>query len=63
MDGSGAGVFYVGLRSVLMTRDCAWAFAGAGIVAGSAPDAEWREVNHKLRAIRSALTTTEVEDR
>jgi len=52
---------YVALRSVFITPECAWAFAGAGIVADSRADAEWREVNHKLRAVRSGLTTVEVE--
>ena len=57
MNEAGDGAFFVALRSVLLTPDCAWAFAGAGIVAGSDPSAEWREVNHKLRAVRGALTT------
>lgn len=56
MSSEGAGAFFVALRSVLLTPECAWAFAGAGIVAGSSPEAEWREVNHKLRAVRNALT-------
>jgi salicylate biosynthesis isochorismate synthase len=60
-EGSGRGAMYVALRSVFITLDSAWAFAGAGIVSGSEADAEWREVNHKLRAIRSALTTVEVD--
>jgi isochorismate synthase EntC len=30
--------------------------AGAGIVAGSNPDAEWAETEAKLAAMRSALT-------
>ena len=57
INASGHGAFYVALRSAYLTRDCAWAFAGAGIVSDSDPAAEWREVNHKLRAIRGALTT------
>ena len=60
-DGSGRGAMYVALRSVFITPECAWAFAGAGIVSDSRADAEWREVNHKLRAVRSGLTTVEVE--
>ena len=61
LDSEGQGALYVALRSVLISGDSAWAFAGAGIVADSNPDAEWREVNHKLRAIRGALTTVEVD--
>jgi menaquinone-specific isochorismate synthase len=60
-EGSGRGAMYVALRSAFITPDCAWAFAGAGIVADSQPDAEWREVNYKLRAIRGGLTTVEVD--
>ncbi|MGB0588865.1 MAG: isochorismate synthase [Myxococcota bacterium] len=60
-DGAGRGAMYVALRSVFITPECAWAFAGAGIVADSMADAEWREVNHKLRAIRGGLTTVEVD--
>lgn len=58
-EGSTRGAMYVALRSVFVTKESAWAFAGAGIVADSRPEAEWREVNHKLRAIRGALTTVE----
>ena len=61
-EGSRRGAMYVALRSAFITAESAWAFAGAGIVAESRPDAEWREVNHKLRAIRGALTTREVSE-
>jgi len=60
-EGSGKGAMYVALRSVFLHADRAWAFAGAGIVADSKPESEWRETNHKLRAIRSALTTVEAK--
>ncbi len=57
LDVRGRGSFHVALRSAFVTPRRAWAYAGAGIVAGSEPDAEWREVNHKLTALGRALTT------
>ncbi len=39
--------FAVGIRSLLHDRDHLIAFTGAGIVAGSEPDAEWRELEAK----------------
>jgi menaquinone-specific isochorismate synthase len=47
----------VAIRSALLTGRTVTAFAGAGIVAGSAAEAEWRETEHKLatfgRLVRS----------
>ncbi len=40
--------FCVAIRSALVTGRTVTAFAGAGIVAGSDADAEWRETEHKL---------------
>ncbi|MDP6946076.1 MAG: isochorismate synthase, partial [Myxococcota bacterium] len=57
LDVRGRGAFHVALRSAFVTPRRAWAYAGAGIVAASEPDAEWCEVNHKLTALRRALTT------
>jgi salicylate biosynthesis isochorismate synthase len=51
------GVFAVAIRSVLMRGDEALAYAGAGIVAASDPQAEWRETELKLRTVREALCT------
>ena len=65
VDATGAGEFHVALRSALIRNapDSADApvsharlFAGAGIVAGSVPDAELRETRLKLRALLAPLT-------
>ncbi len=53
------GVFCVAIRSVLMTPEVAWAFAGAGVVAGTDPVAEWAETEAKLRTVARALRTTD----
>jgi len=39
--------FAVGIRSSLLVDEKLWVCAGAGIVAGSKPDAEWEEINIK----------------
>jgi isochorismate synthase len=51
----GGGEFCVALRSALLHGDTAHCFAGAGVVAGSEPDAELRETRLKLRAMLGAL--------
>jgi para-aminobenzoate synthetase component 1 len=43
------------IRTWVFDRDRAWLGAGGGIVADSEPDAEWRESNHKARALAAAL--------
>jgi menaquinone-specific isochorismate synthase len=46
--GSSAGIEYaVTIRSALVVDDVVSVFAGAGIVAGSDPDQEWRELDSK----------------
>ncbi|MCB9549713.1 MAG: isochorismate synthase [Myxococcales bacterium] len=52
---SGEGVVAVGIRSALLTPAAAWAFAGAGVVAGSSPGAEWQETAAKLGTATAAL--------
>lgn len=54
-DAEGFGEFIVGIRSALLRGDRAWVFAGAGIVAGSDPQLEMREVACKQVAMRDAL--------
>ncbi len=49
----GEGEFAVALRCALQTSERTL-FAGAGIVAGSEPEAEWRETETKLAAMREA---------
>ncbi len=55
VDGAGNGEFAVGIRSALIRGDRARLFAGAGIVAGSDPERERREVQMKLQALLEAL--------
>ncbi len=51
----GEGEFAVGIRSALINGCTARLFAGAGIVAGSAPERELAEVQLKLQALLAAL--------
>ena len=43
------------IRTWVFDRSRAWLGAGGGIVADSEPDSEWRESNHKARALAAAL--------
>ncbi len=52
---NGDGVFAVAIRGALLDGARAWSFAGAGVVAGSDPAAEWRETTWKLQAIDACL--------
>jgi len=56
VDARGDGDFAVALRSATLDGTRARLVAGAGIVAGSDPAAEWDETEAKLAAMRSALT-------
>jgi isochorismate synthase len=51
----GGGELAVALRCALLREDCAWLHAGAGIVAGSTPEAELVETRWKLQAALGAL--------
>lgn len=55
LNARGGGEFFVGLRSALVDGSTARLFAGAGIVAGSSPEAELAETDLKFRAMLSAL--------
>ena len=48
--------FAVAIRSVLLTADALRLYAGAGIVAGSEPEAEWQELDDKLANLLSLLS-------
>ncbi len=52
---SGDGEFWLALRCALVRGDEALLYAGAGIVAGSEPEAELRETRLKLRALLAPL--------
>ncbi len=47
--------FCVSLRSASVQGDRLRLYAGAGIVAGSVPDAEWQEIENKAAGLRSLL--------
>jgi isochorismate synthase len=55
-DDRGDGTFAVAIRSALVNENRAWVFAGAGIVEGSEPDAEFRETQLKQKTILAALS-------
>ncbi len=55
VDARGDGDWALALRGATLDGTRATLFAGAGIVAGSDPDAEWAETEAKLAAMRSAL--------
>jgi isochorismate synthase len=54
-DSEGGGEFYAALRSAVLRGNEARLFAGAGVVAGSDPEAELRETRLKLRAMLAPL--------
>jgi menaquinone-specific isochorismate synthase len=47
--------FAVAIRSARITPEAVTLFAGAGIVAGSEPSAEWDELDHKIAHVLSLL--------
>jgi menaquinone-specific isochorismate synthase len=55
VDAHGDGAFVVALRCAAIDGAVAIAHAGAGIVAGSDPDAEWNETQQKLEPMLRAL--------
>ena len=55
VDSRGGGEFLVGLRSALVDGSRARMYAGAGIVAGSSPGAEFDETELKFSAMQDAL--------
>lgn len=58
VDHRGGGEFLVGIRSALVDGRTATVYAGAGIVAGSAPEKEFAETELKFKALIEALTTS-----
>ena len=57
VDRAGDGEWAVALRGATLRGRRARLLAGAGIVVGSDPDAEWAETEHKLRAMLEVLLT------
>jgi len=55
VDADGDGEWAVALRCADLRDDHARLFAGAGIVAGSDPDAEWDETEAKLEPMLRAI--------
>ncbi len=55
VDADGDGEWAIALRCAVLDRDRATLYAGAGIVAGSRPDAEVDETARKFRAFLDAL--------
>jgi menaquinone-specific isochorismate synthase len=55
IDSRGGGEFTVALRSALIDGSKARMYAGAGIVAGSAPEKELAETELKFKAMQDAL--------
>ncbi|HYT25856.1 MAG TPA: isochorismate synthase, partial [Actinomycetota bacterium] len=58
VDHRGDGEWAVALRCATLHRAGARLVAGAGIVAGSDPDAEWAETGYKLEAMLRVLTSS-----
>jgi isochorismate synthase EntC len=54
-DAQGDGEFAVAIRSGRLEGERAWAYAGAGLVAGSTPASEYAETALKQRGFLSAL--------
>jgi isochorismate synthase EntC len=55
-DGDGNGMFAPALRSAVLADEAWRLYAGAGIVAGSHPEAEWIETGIKLEPMLRALS-------
>ena len=56
VDAAGNGEFSVGIRSGVFDGQVGWVYAGCGIVEGSQADAEYDEIDLKLKTILSAFT-------
>ena len=55
IQGNMDGAFAVAIRSAVVQRERAWAYAGAGITPDSLPRAEWNETEWKFQPIINSL--------
>jgi len=55
IDFSGNLDMCIAIRTFFATKDTIYWQAGAGIVADSRPELEWKEINNKAAVLRSAL--------
>jgi isochorismate synthase EntC len=55
MHGSGRGCFSIAIRTAVLAGNHAGFHAGAGIVEGSDPDAEYDETRHKAAGLLRAF--------
>ena len=55
IDSAMDGAFAVAIRSAIVQRERAWAYAGAGIVPDSIPQKEWQETAWKFQPIINAV--------
>ena len=55
IEGNMDGAFAVAIRSAVVQKERAWAYAGAGITPGSLPRAEWNETEWKFQPIVTSL--------
>ena len=53
---SDSAEFAVGIRSATIKENALTLYAGAGIVEGSDPDAEWDEIDQKFNTFTSIFT-------
>ncbi len=54
--GKDSAEFAVAIRSGLINKNCLFLYSGAGIVKGSCPDDEWREIENKLSNFIKAVS-------
>jgi len=57
------GIFAVAIRSAVSVESQSMLFAGAGIVADSQPEKEWRETQLKFRPLMEALNGASLDER
>ncbi len=61
IDSNLEGAFAVAIRSGVVQKERAWAYAGAGIVSDSVPESEWEETKWKFQPIIRSLVGKQPE--